>query len=297
MRPQLALRVEQLRADAALAEPVAVADREPAPGVVADRPRRQLGGLEPQTVEDVDAKHPSGALERKDGKWLCIREEPRVRAPPLAGQPQCPPDRFVGRQRLQLGAIPTEGAHQVGLSVLEPAPTPTGTLVSPPLWRPAPKRRFTSMLAATPIRPSSVLRLPFSPRARTQIGLFLLAYLVYSAARFVTIGDLSSAKDNAHWIVNLQNSLHIGVESSVQGALDTLLAGLDLQPPVPDRPARRDPGGPDLPVVPQPGDLPDAAQHDPRDVAAVGAGLRPVPGRSRRGWPTSGSWTRSARTR
>jgi hypothetical protein len=77
------------------------------------------------------------------------------------------------------------------------------------------------MLAATPIRPSSVLRLPFSPRARAQIGLFLLAYLVYSAARFVTIGDLSSAKDNAHWIVDLQNSLHIGVESSVQGALDS----------------------------------------------------------------------------
>ena len=76
------------------------------------------------------------------------------------------------------------------------------------------------MLAASTYRPSSVLRLPFSPRARTQIGLFLLAYLVYSAARFVTIGDLASAKDNAHWIVGLQNSMHIGVESSVQNALD-----------------------------------------------------------------------------
>lgn len=79
------------------------------------------------------------------------------------------------------------------------------------------------MLAATPIRPSSVLRLPFSPRARAQIGLFLLAYLIYSAARFVTIGDLSDAKANAHWIVDLQNSLHIGVEASVQQALDTSL--------------------------------------------------------------------------
>jgi PAP2 superfamily len=77
------------------------------------------------------------------------------------------------------------------------------------------------MLAASPIRPSSVLRLPFSPRARAQIGLFLLAYLVYSAARYFTIGDLTSAKDNAYWIVDLQNSLHIGVESSVQSALDT----------------------------------------------------------------------------
>ena len=55
-----------------------------------------------------------------------------------------------------------------------------------------------SMLAATPLpRPTSALRLPFSPRARAQIGLFLLAYLVYSAARFVTIGDLPSAQDHA----------------------------------------------------------------------------------------------------
>ena len=76
------------------------------------------------------------------------------------------------------------------------------------------------MLAAAPIRPSSVLRLPFSPRARAQIGLFLLAYLVYSAARFVTIGDLASATDNAHWIVNLQNTVGIGVEASVQKAFD-----------------------------------------------------------------------------
>ena len=76
------------------------------------------------------------------------------------------------------------------------------------------------MLAAAPLRSSSVLRLPFSPRARAQIGLFLLAYLVYSAARFVTIGDLASATDNAHWIVDMQNSLGIGVEASVQGAFE-----------------------------------------------------------------------------
>ena len=76
------------------------------------------------------------------------------------------------------------------------------------------------MLAAAPIRPSSVLRLPFSPRARTQIGLFLLAYLVYSAARFVTIGDLALGPGHAHWIVDMQNSLGIGVEASVQNAFD-----------------------------------------------------------------------------
>jgi len=76
------------------------------------------------------------------------------------------------------------------------------------------------MLAAAPPRPSSAIRLPFSPRARAQIGLFLLAYLVYSAARFVTIGDLATARDHAHWIVDLQNTLGIGVEASVQAAFD-----------------------------------------------------------------------------
>jgi membrane-associated phospholipid phosphatase len=76
------------------------------------------------------------------------------------------------------------------------------------------------MLAAAPPRPSSAIRLPFSPRARAQIGLFLLAYLVYSAARFVTIGDLATARDHAHWIVDLQDTLGIGVEASVQAAFD-----------------------------------------------------------------------------
>ena len=51
-----------------------------------------------------------------------------------------------------------------------------------------------------------------------QIGLFLLAYLVYSAARFVTIGDLPSAQDHARWIVDLERSTGTGVEASVQGA-------------------------------------------------------------------------------
>jgi PAP2 superfamily protein len=75
------------------------------------------------------------------------------------------------------------------------------------------------MLAATPLlRPVSAVRLPFSPRARAQIGLFLFAYLVYSAARFFTVGDLPSARDHADWIVNLERSTHTGVESSVQAA-------------------------------------------------------------------------------
>src|SRR3954466_7681002 len=76
------------------------------------------------------------------------------------------------------------------------------------------------MPAAAPLpRTTSALRLPFSPRARAQIGLFLLAYAVYTVARFFTIGDLPSAKDHADWIVNLEQSTGTGVEASVQHAL------------------------------------------------------------------------------
>jgi hypothetical protein len=58
-----------------------------------------------------------------------------------------------------------------------------------------------------------------SPAARAQLGIFLFAYLLYSAARFVTIGDLSVAQANADWIMNLEDTLSLGFESSVQQAL------------------------------------------------------------------------------
>jgi hypothetical protein len=58
-----------------------------------------------------------------------------------------------------------------------------------------------------------------SPAARAQLGIFLFACLLYSAARFVTIGDLSVAQANADWIMNLEDTLSLGFESSVQQAL------------------------------------------------------------------------------
>jgi PAP2 superfamily len=58
-----------------------------------------------------------------------------------------------------------------------------------------------------------------SPAARAQLGIFLVAYLVYSVARFVTIGDLGVAQANADWIMDLQHDLGVGVEASVQQAL------------------------------------------------------------------------------
>jgi hypothetical protein len=54
---------------------------------------------------------------------------------------------------------------------------------------------------------------------RAQIGLFLLAYLVYSAARWVAVGDLATAQDHANWIMDLERNLGVDSESSVQDAL------------------------------------------------------------------------------
>jgi PAP2 superfamily len=61
--------------------------------------------------------------------------------------------------------------------------------------------------------------LSLSPAARAQLGVFLLAYLLYSAARFVTIGDLGVAQGNADWIMDLQRNAGVAIEASVQGAL------------------------------------------------------------------------------
>jgi hypothetical protein len=58
-----------------------------------------------------------------------------------------------------------------------------------------------------------------SPAARVQLGLFLLAYLLYSAARWVTVGDLGVAKANADWIVSFEQHLGVASEASVQHAL------------------------------------------------------------------------------
>jgi hypothetical protein len=74
------------------------------------------------------------------------------------------------------------------------------------------------MLAATANRTSSVARI-VSPAARTQVGLFLLAYLVYSAARWMMVGDLATAQDHAAWIIDLDQDLGVASEASVQQAL------------------------------------------------------------------------------
>jgi hypothetical protein len=65
----------------------------------------------------------------------------------------------------------------------------------------------------------TAIAFPISPRAVRQIGIFLFAYLLYSAARWVTVGDLGAAKAHADWIMDLERNLGVASEASVQHAL------------------------------------------------------------------------------
>jgi membrane protein DedA with SNARE-associated domain len=56
-------------------------------------------------------------------------------------------------------------------------------------------------------------------RWRPQVGLFAGAYLAYSAARWLCVGDLETARDHANWIVDLERSMLVDVEDSVQDGL------------------------------------------------------------------------------
>jgi membrane-associated phospholipid phosphatase len=61
---------------------------------------------------------------------------------------------------------------------------------------------------------------PLSLVGRRELFLFLGAYLVYSASRYVSIGDLTTATSHAEWVVDLQKSIGVNIESSVQAALN-----------------------------------------------------------------------------
>jgi membrane-associated phospholipid phosphatase len=60
---------------------------------------------------------------------------------------------------------------------------------------------------------------PLSLVGRRELFLFLGAYLVYSMSRYVSVGDISTATGHAEWIVNLQQSIGVNVESSVPAAI------------------------------------------------------------------------------
>src|SRR3954451_14909598 len=60
---------------------------------------------------------------------------------------------------------------------------------------------------------------PLSLVGRRELFLFLGAYLLYSTSRYISVGDVSTATDHARWVVDVQRSIGVNVESSVQSAL------------------------------------------------------------------------------
>jgi membrane-associated phospholipid phosphatase len=56
---------------------------------------------------------------------------------------------------------------------------------------------------------------------RTQLSIFLAAYVLYDAARWIFASDPDSARVHAEWIIDLERSTHVAIESSVQRALDS----------------------------------------------------------------------------
>jgi PAP2 superfamily len=68
--------------------------------------------------------------------------------------------------------------------------------------------------------PSSKLRLALADGWPRQVLLFLVAYLVYGASRWVMTGDEASALEHARSIVELEEAFGVAVEASVQRALE-----------------------------------------------------------------------------
>src|SRR3954454_14636049 len=56
---------------------------------------------------------------------------------------------------------------------------------------------------------------------RTQLSIFLAAYVLYDAERWIFASDPDSARVHAEWIIDLERSTHVAIESSVQRALDS----------------------------------------------------------------------------
>ena len=54
---------------------------------------------------------------------------------------------------------------------------------------------------------------------RPELALFVAAYLVYTAARWIFVGDLAEAREHAHRIVELERSVDMAIEGSIQRAL------------------------------------------------------------------------------
>jgi membrane-associated phospholipid phosphatase len=59
---------------------------------------------------------------------------------------------------------------------------------------------------------------------RTELAVFGAAYLVYTMARWIFVGDLAEAREHARWIFELERDAGVAIEASVQDALDSGVA-------------------------------------------------------------------------
>jgi PAP2 superfamily len=57
-------------------------------------------------------------------------------------------------------------------------------------------------------------------RRRPELALFVAAYLLYTAARWIFAGHLAEAREHADRIIGLERSAHVAIEGSLQRALD-----------------------------------------------------------------------------
>jgi membrane-associated phospholipid phosphatase len=60
---------------------------------------------------------------------------------------------------------------------------------------------------------------------RAELWLFLSAYVIYDAARWLFAGDPIQARANADWILALERSAHVAVEANVQREFDAGFVG------------------------------------------------------------------------
>jgi hypothetical protein len=59
---------------------------------------------------------------------------------------------------------------------------------------------------------------------RTELRFFAAAYVVYTLARWIFVGDLGEAREHARWIFDLEQAAGVAIEGSVQAALDSAAA-------------------------------------------------------------------------
>ena len=158
--------------------------------------------------------------------------------------------------------------HDVGITAPRGRCIHTGALVPP---------RFCGAAARRTVRPCP---LSSAPAPHAQVGLFLLAYLVYSAARFVAVGDLATRAGPRELDRRPRAGPRRRQRGVGPGGAERDLDHLAAQPRLPRGAAARRARRADLPLPPLAPDLRAAAQHDPRHLADLDPDLRGVPRRS-----------------